>query len=310
MGCCCSIDEATLRAERSAANPKEPHHEWSARMLADIGTDVNAVSRDFPRMQVRLRDPDVDVANVEEAGLTSPGPNAPQGNTKQRHAKVLQNVVAIAELCGEKDTIALKVKQWLDAAMAADLVLLGQPDACPVFRQMQTDTGLVAAAALSNEPTDESTATLRAACKTFRVLEYLVQGIVFYPVQRLSYLLWFPWSTRITDFEWHTFVCTRPQFPEHVYVIHRQVSRNYVDKKDAASTPAFEFEWDLVIAIKSTTGDFDDAQINMRRVTLRTGGSVADGCCGVSQDAQLMQDRVDQLTQRVMDSFHVEVERK
>lgn len=296
-----------LRSERGATNPKEPHTEWSARMLADIGTDVHAVSRDFPRMQVRLRDPDEDTSNHND----TTSPTASQKNPKQRHARVLQNVVAIAALCGERDTIGNQVQQWLDSAMASNSPLLDQPDASPVFRQMQADTSMVAVVAPSNEPADESNATtLRAACKTFRILEYLVQGIVFYPVQRLAHLLWFPWSTRITDFEWHSFVCTRPQFPEHIYVIHRQVSRNYVEKKDISSTPAFEFEWDLVIAIESTTGDFDDAQINMRRVTVRTGGSAAEGCFGASQDAQLMQDRIDQLTQRVMDSFHVEVEKK
>jgi hypothetical protein len=323
MGCCCSVDSAVLQAERTARNPKEPHHEWASHMLADIGSDVFAVPRDFPRMHVHLLDPDtIDEGDANDSHLTPALAKTSQfpSSLRERHHRILKSISSIASVCNEADTVGARIEAWIQNAFnsqeAPFAALMDQPDASPLVRLMQLDVGLVTQIVdhHANEPTAEdgnvahnTTPKYHAACKTFRVLEYLVQGIVFYPVQRLAFLLWFPWSNRHTDVEWHSFVCTRANFPEHVYVVHRMLSKNYVEKDDVATDPQFEFEWDLVIAVKSSSGDFDDVQINVRRVTLLSTGDAVDTCCRSRSDSQLMNDRIAQLSQRSMDVFNVEV---
>lgn len=345
MGICCSVDEAAVReSDKLQRNPIEPHPDWVEKLAADVGSDVFAVARDFPRMNVVVGEPrggdhpPPTPREHERKGTrrASPDKENHEPTFEDRAKKIVDCVMTIADICKESETLGRRLRAWWNdikqgewSASKEARSLLSQPDSNPLMRSMMISAQLVDAIPSSTKscgsdgepisllPSDSparkernGVTTYRPNCKTFRVLEYLVQGTVFFPVQRLHHLMWFPWAKRLTDVSWSSFVYTKPSsFPEHIYVVHRQVTRNYVEPDAKDTTPVFEIEWDLVLTLSSQDGSFVDAAMTMRRATIVSSRVVESPLCGCcSSDGVFMKCRIDQLNERLLDSFQISAE--
>jgi hypothetical protein len=304
MGCCTSVDVETIVAEEdSLRNPLPPHADWAQSLAGDIGTDPYAICRDFPRMIVLhganvLRDEAMAMREMMSMDL------------EQKNARVRDTLLYVTELCGERETYG----EAILLAWKKEKALHGSADASPLLDAVLSGAKLlIKRDALTPEEAGEGEPPPRSPSRwavqglTAKVLEYVVQGVVFFPLQRLHHLLWFPWVSRLQDISWTVRIFVKPEFPGIIYVQHEQVVQNYVEDARRYCTPQFQVKWDLVLTLRATDGALEDSELLVEDVfVLSAAGGKGVLCCGGGGGAALLDRRRQRLEQRVMDVFGVD----
>ena len=328
-GCCCGDDAAIDKAEEGAyVSSMQKYPTWILDTVNDITTkyDCTAISRDFPRMVVLLSPPssstdddsrgkvptivDISKADAGQQDIT---------DVPRRSEKAKRLVLGICELCGEAEAFGA---QLAAAWAAADKDLAG--DLSGIVNASLVSSGLVsdihpteAAPALParqdsnagedqfHEPAAPATPQrlrLHPASRTSSVLLCFTQGVVFYAVQRLRYLLSFSW-VQLQDVAWISRCFTRPPTSGTatdglIVVLHHQLTKNFVCDGDKSKVPEFEVEYQIEILLSAS-----DAKPVDVVMTVGHCRSVKASCT-----SKLMNVRLEALRSRLLEVFDVQLE--
>ncbi|KEG06644.1 hypothetical protein DQ04_12951000 [Trypanosoma grayi] len=267
---------------------------WRERLLEEVGKDPVAVTRDFPRTPVYIatatrnnyRDSwqQIEVLVVGDAA-------ARQQWLATRNQRVHESLGLLMELCGE-DTAAMdaawgKAEEEVEIADGSSLLLAvllesGMMRVKKSGRRGSTDDGPPPSPpAATNGPPNYGTAISPTAretvqytvhSKALRLMQYMVQSVVFFSVQWMTGVLQFPWCQHLQDIAWTVHVYAEDANHRHcndnnnksdssgsgdtyggddtvLVVQHRQTLRHYVDAKGRRVKPRFEVEWTCSVRI-------------------------------------------------------------
>ncbi|RNF17087.1 uncharacterized protein Tco025E_04940 [Trypanosoma conorhini] len=275
----------------AAAAEEEEEGAWRVQLLREVVKDPTSVTRDFPRIPVYVRTAarhNYCAAGGDEeqrqrrhpvhlaaAAATAAGREL----LASRCERVRASLELLTELCGE-DALALHSvweaeEQRLGTADTASLLLavLLQRDMLQVRRKGGASSAFDDDASGAAETTTTTTtpkgwprgygaadAVMSAApqytvkSKTLRVMQYMAQGVVFFPLQWLTGVFQFPWCRRMQDVLWTVHVYTEKETnedeaEERIILQHKQTLRHYVDPKELRKNPRFEIDWVCSICI-------------------------------------------------------------
>lgn len=316
MGCCGSSD-ASARAIFDAESQKRctspEYRNWVELLSNDLGGDRMAIPRDYPRMQVEVI--------LNDAPLDCLSPKTGAINQDKRYEELRIRTRQICMVCGEgHGPVGQALESAWDELLKSEPALFEQPDANTVVQRVLTIAGILPPAKSSvtsptstNNNTAETNETVGAPSSsssstsvTWNVLVALTQGVVFFPVQRLFFLLWFPWMTRMMDVHWMSVVSRNENtFPEHVLVVHAQQFSNYVAPEDVHRTPRFHIATELQITLDYHSGQFVTAVLQVVRASVAPVVS-GFGCSG--EDKALWKLRKAALAARLRDVFEVDLD--
>jgi len=229
--CCCDVDTETTALVQGAgpgqfSTTVADHPKWDAELIAELGRDSRAVSRDFPRLKITIVvDNKVEYVPVE----------LPPTNVSGRSAECREIVLRLAKLFGEHAEYHDRIdRAWQVAAKSnPNDITLSVWDAC-------VGSGIVSAGG-------------KAQSRTFAALQCFAQGVPFSASARMQYLLSFPWVPHIQDVWWSTIVSYDSRFSEHVTITHEYDVKNYVDRGSAKHTPEFQVRWRVSILLSTAT---------------------------------------------------------
>lgn len=302
MGSCCCCEESAEKkpllqkgGEDNARNPLPAHENWEALVRNDIGKDVGSVCRDFPRIRVS-------VGEGEEWVAIRPDDFA------KRNERIKANMLKIAKLVGEEELAATLESKWEQhipkhaTDISAELLVLFQEcamvksviDVEPVHDDAEEGEGR----GESNDgKTKQGKEHLIGNCSTFRVLAHLVQGVMFFPSQRMLHLVWFPWATCLRDVGWSTRLFHREgTTARSLIVLHEQSTRNYVEDGNAKDTPQFQITYELEIRLEDTTAEWKGASLKGVNLVVKKP---------TSSPSQLWTNRYDMLARRASQLWEI-----
>ncbi|RNF05369.1 hypothetical protein TraAM80_04568 [Trypanosoma rangeli] len=262
---------------------------WRVRLLCEVGKDPTSVTRDFPRIPVYVRTAsrhNYCAAEEREKQRQHPILGMAAGDSEEakqeflasRCERVRTAVELLMELCGE-DALALRSvwqveQQRLGTADGASLLLAvllksgmlqvrGKDGRRNSFGSDASGIPAVAAettpkrATPSHDTADAMVLVLpkyTVQSRTLRVMQYMVQEAVFFPLQWLTGVFRFPWCRRMQDLLWTVHVYAEKDTSEDsdrelIILQHKQTLRHYVDPKERGTTPRFEIDWVCSICI-------------------------------------------------------------
>lgn len=265
MSCsgCSSVD---VGSSAPAHVTSVPCTEWHASLIADIGSDPKAVSRDFPRMLVFVNAGSHsnyhDYPSSFEA--TANPILHPRVTFAERFHRVRECVSLIAELCGEESTFGKRFTDVWDSTLSTS-VAAEDVDIHSTMQQCIMESGMI-------EKSSEEEWVVHS--KTFCVLLCTVQGTMFYPSLAAQELVRMPWSSHMKDNGWSIHIFSERVNNSHspdeegrqrIIVQHQQIASHYVDKKDRRSIPRFDIHYGCTLmlnvdgsvqAVSSSCGKF------------------------------------------------------
>lgn len=284
--CCCGGSEV-LASELRAVNPMAPHASWQEECKNDIGNDALGITRDFPRTSAVV-------------GETTERPVCDPHDFVSRNRVVRDTIFDLMALCREPQ----EKRDAFDRAWSRRIAPLSETTAADISRHLaivMIEADLLAwtkdRKLLSDADSDKlvlHAADVTCGSNTAKLMSCFHQGFVFYPVQRFHFQMWFPWAHRLQDTEWKARAFMKEKFPEHIYVVHAQKSRNHIDGDDEGHAPQFEVAWEVSFTLDSKTCDLLDAQVSVTSVKI-----VKSGFC----PSKLWTTRRQRLEDRIAASF-------
>ena len=230
-GCCsCGADPRQVdRDESEMANPMAPYADWAERLRADWGTDPTAVSRDYARMRIMVTGPDGPCTRLADISLTSDT----SADEIARRSRDLRDVTLAISKLVEPDgsEVPAQLERAWQACIESNADLRGSPDVSSGLHQLfQNELKFY-------KGREDVTSDPRARSPTFNVLLLMAQGTVFYPSQRVSHLLWFPWARNLRDVAWTVYVTDDDRYPSVRYLANREEVRRRALQKAQAKDP-------------------------------------------------------------------------
>lgn len=147
--------------------------------------------------------------------------------------------------------------------------------------------------------------------KTAHLLLYLVQGTMFFPVQRLKHLVWLPWISHLQDVSWtvHIYARNNGESPNgsggdaEICILHKQTTRHYVEESDLSTTPLFELDWECLITVeKENPAAMRDVSISIAAARVCTPQKIL---CWISS---VWKQRREELEARLSNLFQISLE--
>lgn len=257
---------------------------WRSRMISEVGTDVKAVFRDFPRMIVFVNSGMKN--NVDEVNANflhnqnypvnqsmkssfccaeeSASPHTPP--FLERCARVKHAVLLIMELCGEFDVYGNVFEEAWEKKLCESHSQTGSHDAADIhsllehtvmaskmIEKVKMVKGESSQPKYSSVVDEESKNVWMIHAKTFAALLLTVQSIMFYPSQQLLGRIRTPWLSHMQDSGWtiHLYpeYVTGSKRVENICVNHCQLARHYVEKQNYRKIPRFELEYTCTIRL-------------------------------------------------------------
>ncbi|ESL08332.1 hypothetical protein TRSC58_03967 [Trypanosoma rangeli SC58] len=262
---------------------------WRVRLLYEVGKDPTSVTRDFPRIPVYVRTAarhNYCATDEGEKQRQHPILGVAAGDSEEakheflasRCERVRNSVELLMELCGE-DALALRSvwqveQERLGTADGASLLLAvllksgmlqvrGKDGRRNSFGSDASGTPAAAAETTpkrgtrSHDTADAVASVLpqyTVQSRALRVMQYMVQEAVFFPLRWLTGVFRFPWCTHMQDLLWTVHVYAEKDTSEDsdqelIILQHKQTLRHYVDPKERGTKPRFEIDWVCSICI-------------------------------------------------------------
>lgn len=289
--CCSSTEVAEVNQSSSGA----PLGCWRENLLADIGSDIQAVARDFPRMMVFVNTGERHNYDV----VTSPEVAA---NTSQdavfinRLKRVKDTVLLMTELCGEETTFGKTFSEAWDCRAENNSV-----------KQSSDIHSLMQESLLSSKMIEAlEGGKWLVHSRTFILLLLTVQGIMFYPSQYLDSRIRTSWMSHMQDNGWtiHIYQSTTSSSGPacSIVVQHRQVTRHYVEKKEVRTVPRFELQYSCTFSVDPRLVGVSNDPCNCRKAVNDISFDLVDARLEVprcSCFARLWQSRARELQNKV-----------
>lgn len=260
---------------------------WGSKLILDVGRDVKAVFRDFPRMLVFVNSGLKDNFDEVNASLMH-GTNYPVNESmkkmfsasvastcthctlfSERCARLKNAVLLIAELCNEGASYGSSFHRAWDSrlqeladrdphASFADGVdihslLEYAVMTSGMIEKLENEEPDINGESRSSRGSSDGKASWSLHSKTFAALLLTVQGIMFYPSQYLLSRLQTTWLGHMQDSGW-----TIHLYPEYgegrnrtgcICVNHCQIARHHVEPQDIRKVPRFEVEYTCTIRL-------------------------------------------------------------
>lgn len=87
--------------------------------------------------------------------------------------------------------------------------------------------------------TTRRVSTYNVCSATFHLMQYMVQGVMFFPVQRLKHVLWMDWSSHFEDGDWAIHVFLEEADANQLKAMkHRRTTRLSLENEDGAALGA------------------------------------------------------------------------
>jgi hypothetical protein len=291
------------------------HSSWVEDTVADISSkyDCTAIARDVPRMVVLVaQEPTPATSSILEISRADAA-QCDVTDGPRRSDKARRLVQALCELCEETEQYAAA----LDAAWAeADAEQ--NADVTAVMNAALIKSGILSSARpavpLQDEPMSEPLSEgshepalpatplrlrLQPASRTAKLLVCFTQGVVFYAVQRLRYLLSFSW-VQLQDVAWiaRAFASEPASGGSPIVVLHHQLTKNFVAESERSKVPSFEVEYTIEIHLSAADAAPTDVTLNLRHCRV-----VAEKCPSALKTARLQG-----LRARLLEVFEMEPE--
>lgn len=266
-------------AERAPEEKEEDscvNDTWRACCLNEVSKDFTAVTRDFPRIPVYVstgrRNNYCEQEGEKTAAEGDAGANDETGVQNgavfaKRNQRVRTAVELLMELCDEDTTTLQSVWQAEEPRFsAADIssLLLAVFLRSGLLRKRKDgeDEGAVKGegALPDGGAAVSSSSGYVAQSRALRVMQYMVQSVVFFSVQWLISVLRFPWCKHMQDTMWTIHVYsekgvrknpgTGEEEEETLLVVqHKQTLRHHVTRADRRVRPRFEVDWTCAVVL-------------------------------------------------------------
>lgn len=279
MGGCCSCaddPQQTVRDENERRNPLPPYADWVELMRADWGSDPTAVTRDLPRMRIRVAGTDITTGPATPR-LATRKVEAPTDYTA-RNEGLKTVLIAMCQLTQEggserprdadereesaedasrRSLAAARSGEECAKAIAAAWdecvqtdALVHSPDVSSGLAALFKKTDLYPQSTVDGVNSNNNAHNPLSCPAAFNVMLCFAQGIVFYPTQRMGHLLWTPWAPRLRDVGWTVTVGTD-------YDVNRAVRNKAAApaKADASPAEAADTEDTKLVAVKGRNNE-------------------------------------------------------